>query len=60
MDAAVGNARSLGATRLLLGTHAENVRAIAFYHRNSFTSIGTRTFQVGNQECSDLIFARML
>ena len=60
MDVAVANARSLGATRLLLGTHAENVRAIAFYHRNGFTSIGTRTFQVGNQECSDLIFAKIL
>jgi ribosomal protein S18 acetylase RimI-like enzyme len=60
MNAAVDSARDLGATRLLLGTHAENIRAIAFYHRNGFTAIGTRTFQVGNQQCSDLIFGKPL
>jgi ribosomal protein S18 acetylase RimI-like enzyme len=60
MDAAVADARALGATRLLLGTHGENLRAIAFYHRNGFTQAGTRTFQVGNQQCCDLIFAKPL
>lgn len=60
MDAAVAHARSLGATRLLLGTHADNLRAIAFYHRNGFAKAGTRTFQVGSQQCCDLIFAKPL
>ena len=60
MDAAIADARSLGATRLLLGTHAGNLRAIAFYRRNGFTEAGTRTFQVGNQQCCDLIFAKSL
>jgi ribosomal protein S18 acetylase RimI-like enzyme len=60
MDAAVADARALGATRLLLGTHAGNRRAIAFYHRNGFTQAGTRTFQVGTQQCCDLIFAKPL
>ncbi len=60
MDAAVADARALGATRLLLGTHAGNLRAIAFYRRNGFTEAGTRTFQVGNQQCCDLIFAKSL
>ena len=60
MDAAVADARSLGATRLLLGTHAGNLRAIAFYRRNGFTEAGTRTFQVGKQLCCDLIFAKQL
>jgi GNAT superfamily N-acetyltransferase len=60
MDAAVADARSLGATRLLLGTHAGNLRAIAFYRRNGFAEAGTRTFQVGNQQCCDLIFAKPL
>ena len=60
MDAAVSDARTLGARRLLLGTHAGNLRAIAFYHRNGFIEAGTRTFQVGNQLCRDLIFARAL
>jgi len=60
MDAAVSDARALGATRLLLGTHATNLRAIAFYHRNGFTEAGTRVFHVGNQQCCDLIFAKNL
>lgn len=60
MDAALADALALGATRLLLGTHAGNHRAIAFYHRNGFTQAGTRTFQVGNQQCCDLIFAKPL
>ena len=60
MDAAVADARALHRTRLLLGTHAGNLRAIAFYRRNGFTEAGTRTFQVGTQTCSDLIFAKPL
>ena len=60
MDAAVADARALTRTRLLLGTHADNLRAIAFYHRNGFTQAGTRTFQVGTQHCCDLIFAKPL
>ena len=60
MDAAIADALALHRTRLLLGTHANNLRAIAFYRRNGFTEAGTRTFQVGNQLCDDLIFARPL
>jgi GNAT superfamily N-acetyltransferase len=60
MDAAIADARALHRTRLLLGTHAGNLRAIAFYRRNGFTEAGTRTFQVGTQTCSDLIFAKPL
>ena len=60
MDAAVADARALQRTRLLLGTHANNLRAIAFYRRNGFVEVGTRTFQVGTQVCYDLIFAKPL
>jgi ribosomal protein S18 acetylase RimI-like enzyme len=60
LNAAIADARSLGALRLLLGTNAGNERAIAFYRRNSFTEIGTRTFTVGDQVCSDLLFALTL
>jgi ribosomal protein S18 acetylase RimI-like enzyme len=60
MDAAIADARALGRTRLLLGTHADNNRAIAFYRRNEFSEVGTRTFTVGNQQCCDLIFGRTL
>ena len=58
LNAAIADARSLGRTRLLLGTHANNLRAIAFYRRNGFTEAGARTFQVGAQVCCDLIFAK--
>jgi GNAT superfamily N-acetyltransferase len=57
LNAAIADARSIGARRLLLGTNAGNDRAIAFYRRNSFVEIGTRTFVVGEQHCCDLIFA---
>jgi ribosomal protein S18 acetylase RimI-like enzyme len=60
LNAAIADARSLGRTRLLLGTHANNLRAIAFYRRNGFAEAGTRTFQVGSQVCSDLIFTKPL
>jgi len=60
LNAAIADAQSLGRNRLLLGTHAGNQRAIAFYRRNGFSEAGSRTFQVGNQVCSDLIFAKSL
>ena len=60
LNAAIADGRAIGRTRLLLGTHANNLRAIAFYRRNGFTEAGTRTFQVGTQCCCDLIFAKPL
>jgi ribosomal protein S18 acetylase RimI-like enzyme len=60
LDISIADARALRRTRLLLGTHANNTRAIGFYHRNGFVEAGTRTFQVGNQLCSDLIFSKQL
>lgn len=60
MNAAIADAQAMGFERLLLGTHENNRRAIAFYRRNGFAEAGTRTFQVGSQCCCDLIFAREL
>lgn len=60
MNAAIDSARAAGATRLLLGTNAGNQRAIAFYRKNGYEEIGTRTFTVGGQQCLDLIFALTL
>jgi GNAT superfamily N-acetyltransferase len=57
MNATLADARALGAKRVLLGTHETNVRAIAFYRRNGFSEAGHRTFQVGSQQCCDLLFA---
>lgn len=60
MNTAIAEAQSMGRTRLLLGTHAGNAQAIAFYRKNGFAEAGTRTFQVGSQVCCDLIFAKVL
>jgi ribosomal protein S18 acetylase RimI-like enzyme len=60
LNAAIADSLALGRSRLLLGTHANNDRAIAFYRRNGFVEVGTRTFQVGTQLCQDLIFGRPL
>jgi ribosomal protein S18 acetylase RimI-like enzyme len=60
LAAAIADARALGRTRLLLGTHAGNARAISFYHRNGFVECGRRTFQVGELLCNDLVFAKPL
>jgi GNAT superfamily N-acetyltransferase len=60
LESAVADARAIGRKRLLLGTKDDNQRAIAFYRRNHFTEVGTRTFQVGGQLYSDLIFAKEL
>ena len=60
MNAAIADAQSMGCHRLLLGTNADNQRAIGFYRRNHFADAGTRTFQVGSQCCCDLIMARDL
>lgn len=60
LDAAFADAREMGCQRMLLGTNAGNARAIAFYRRNGFNEVGTRTFVVGVQHCCDVIFGREL
>lgn len=52
-DAAVGEARARGASRLLLGAYARNHRALAFYRRCGFREIGSRTFSVGGTTFDD-------
>lgn len=59
-DQAVSEARAMGRRRLLLGVYAENHRGLAFYRKNGFETVGTRTFQVGNRLCDDLVLARPL
>ncbi|WP_255483812.1 N-acetyltransferase [Granulicella sp. 5B5] len=60
LDLAIADARTLNRTRLLLGVNDGNHRALNFYYRNGFVSIGTRTFNVGSLTCSDLILAKDL
>ncbi|MEM1053420.1 MAG: GNAT family N-acetyltransferase, partial [Pseudomonadota bacterium] len=46
-----------GSERLLLGVKDDNHRAIAFYKRQGFETIGTRRFDVGGKLYDDLVFA---
>ncbi|WP_454884674.1 N-acetyltransferase family protein [Sphingomonas oryzagri] len=60
MGRATGHAESVGTKRLLLGVFAGNVRALAFYRRHGFETIGERRFRVGSQECEDVVLAKRL
>ena len=55
MQAAIEEARMRGAKRLTLGMYGGNHAALAFYTRMGFGQIGTRTFQVGEKVCDDLV-----
>jgi diamine N-acetyltransferase len=54
---AVGESRILGAQRILLGVYKGNDRAIGFYQRVGFATIGERVFQVGSRGYEDHIMA---
>lgn len=57
---AVGEARSRGAGRLLLGVYGRNDAALGFYARQGFERIGTRTFTVGRMVCDDFVLGLRL
>ena len=59
-DAADAHGRALGCKRMLLGTYEGNERAIAFYTREGYTTIGTRQFQVGDRVFDDIVMAKSL
>lgn len=46
--------------RLLLGVKDDNHRAIAFYRKHDFDTIGTRRFDVGGVLYDDIVMARPL
>jgi ribosomal protein S18 acetylase RimI-like enzyme len=58
MDVAI--AAASGHKRLLLGVKADNLRAIAFYGKHGFETIGTRRFLTGVTWHHDLVLARVL
>uniref|UniRef100_UPI0035CAA591 GNAT family N-acetyltransferase n=1 Tax=uncultured Sphingomonas sp. TaxID=158754 RepID=UPI0035CAA591 len=60
MARAVADAAARGGKRLLLGVWDENVRARAFYERQGFSVIGSRTFQLGDTLHVDPVYARAL
>lgn len=57
VNLAVDESRVLGAQRLMLGVYKGNERAIGFYERVGFSTIGERLFQVGNRGYEDHIMA---
>jgi ribosomal protein S18 acetylase RimI-like enzyme len=60
VDRAIADARSAGASRILLGVYSGNERAIGFYERLGFVTCGTRIFRVGAHDYHDKIMARQL
>ncbi len=60
LDAAEARARERGAARLVLSVYTKNVRAIAFYQRQGFTTIGTARFPGFDEAFSDYVMAKPL
>ena len=60
LDQAIAHARANKAPRLLLGTYEGNHRAMAFYEKHGFETIGTRKFDVGGKVFDDIIMAKGL
>jgi ribosomal protein S18 acetylase RimI-like enzyme len=60
MERAIASSRDQQASRLLLGVHPQNHRAIAFYRKSGFVQIGTRIFHVGASTFEDPVFALTL
>lgn len=58
MERAIGDARDLGAPRVLLGVYGGNARARAFYEREGFAMVGERRFLVGATWHDDVLYAR--
>jgi len=52
---AIEEARARRAPRLVIGLHAHNNKALAFYQRQGFEVIGRRNFIVGETVCEDLV-----
>ena len=55
MDAV--KAASSGHSRLLLGVKDDNHRALAYYRKHGFETIGTRRFDVGGNTYDDFVLA---
>ncbi len=58
LDESIAAARVAGKQRLLLGVHAENHRALAFYRKHGFEKAGVRTFQIGAMIYDDLVLGK--
>ena len=60
MDDAVARARRMGASILWLGVWEHNPRAIRFYAKHGFTTVGEQPFVLGTDPQRDLVMVRRL
>lgn len=60
VEAALAHARANGKKRMLLGVNVENFRALGFYRKMGFETIGTRHFTVGSEVHDDYVMARSI
>ncbi len=60
MDAALDIARERAMIAIWLGVFERNARAIAFYRKCGFSTVGSHYFMVGNDRQTDLIMCRSL
>ncbi|HSP74998.1 MAG TPA: GNAT family N-acetyltransferase [Cryobacterium sp.] len=60
MTATLDAARARGAAGSWLGVNQENARAIRFYQKNGFTTVGEKRFLVGGRYEDDFVLERAL
>lgn len=60
MEDAVARARAMGAAVLWLGVWEHNPRAIRFYEKHGFTTVGEQPFVLGKDPQRDLVMVRAL
>ena len=60
VEAALAYARANGKKRMFLGVNVENFRALGFYRKMGFETVGTRQFIVGSEVHDDYIMARSI
>ena len=60
LKTALTEARGRQWKRMLVGAHAENLRALRFYARHGFAEIGRRSFRMGSTLYDDPVLSRPL
>lgn len=60
MAACLSHARAAGAGTICLGVWERNERAIRFYQRIGFTTVGRQVFRLGSDDQQDLVMSRAL
>ncbi|WP_427134222.1 GNAT family N-acetyltransferase [Pseudarthrobacter sp. S9] len=58
MHASIGAAAATGAGGLWLGVNSQNARAIRFYEKSGFRTVGTKSFRMGNTVEHDFVMER--